>query len=162
MIACSRRNYGGDQSLRDGGGIFVQFDLLNRINHCLGPEAVLGGYFAHLVRDGVIEGMQLKVDAERDGDKSGEGDECYVHLRALPCCSTDHVRLERDFGAVVLGESIKFLDSKARSDFVSFNDNDGGSATLIKKIPHDSYENPINLDWRGLVEEADLFFLGDK
>jgi hypothetical protein len=63
---------------------------------------------------------------------------------------------------VVLGESIKFLDSEARSDFVSFNDNDGGSATFVEKIPHDSYKNPIDLDWRGLVEEADLFFLGDE
>ena len=131
MIACSRRSSGGDQSLCDGGGIFVQFDLLNHINHCLGPKAVLGGYFAHLVREGVIEGMRLKVDAERDGDKSGEGDECYVHLCALPCCSTDHVCLERDFGAVVLGESIKFLDSEARSNLVSFNDNNGGSGGAV-------------------------------
>ncbi len=54
------------------------------------------------------------------------------------------------------------LDGEARSNLVGFNDNDGGSAAFVKEIPHDSQKIPVNLDWRGLVEDTDFFFPGDK
>jgi len=53
------------------------------------------------------------------------------------------------------------LDSKAGSDFLGFEYDDGGCAAFIEEITHNSQENPVDLDWCGFVKEADFFFSGD-
>ncbi len=64
----------------------VNLMLVNDVAHCLGPEAVLKQDGFHFLNEDVVEGDACDLLSIGDWDKSGDCNECNLHLGILPVC----------------------------------------------------------------------------
>ncbi len=131
--------------------------LKGTITNKLSPEAMLDRYIFYFVDEGIIEYFCFDFDSKKDWHKDWEDAHCQIRVGFFPNGVNNHVSLEWDFQAILVGDFGQPLDDVTRTNFVPFNLDKGRSALLIKHVANEADESTfIYLDRSGLKNEANI------
>ena len=116
--------------------MIVDLELINDINHCLGPKTMSIRDALHFFDEVVIGDSAADILTKREWGNGGVCDQCNLHLRIVPSI-LHRVGMKGNFGTDFHGDFIVVADGIAETNVVLADFEKGGGAALIKHAAND-------------------------